>query len=82
MADTPKKPKASSTPRKAATRKSDAPKKTGMAEVITMPSPTAAPTHEQIADLARKYWAERGYVDGHQEEDWLRAEQELRSKAS
>lgn len=40
------------------------------------------PSHDQIADLARKYWAERGYKDGHQEEDWLRAEQELRGKAS
>lgn len=42
----------------------------------------AGPTHEQIADLARKYWAQRGYVDGHHEEDWHRAERELRAKAS
>ena len=35
------------------------------------------PTHEQIATLAQKYWAERGYTDGQAEQDWLRAEREL-----
>ena len=39
-------------------------------------------THEQIAQLAHKYWAERGHQHGHAEEDWLRAERELRGKAS
>lgn len=43
---------------------------------------SARPTHEQIAELARKYWAQRGYADGHHEEDWFRAEQELRAKTS
>jgi len=42
----------------------------------------SGPSHDQIADLARKYWAQRGYVDGHHEEDWHRAERELRAKAS
>lgn len=42
----------------------------------------SGPSHDQIANLARKYWAQRGYVDGHHEEDWHRAEQELRAKAS
>ena len=42
----------------------------------------ALPTHEQIAELARKYWAQRGYTDGHHEEDWFRAEKELHAKAS
>jgi hypothetical protein len=40
------------------------------------------PTHEQIAELARKYWAQRGHIDGHHEEDWFRAENQLRAKAS
>jgi hypothetical protein len=40
------------------------------------------PTHEQIAELAQKYWQQRGYTDGRHEEDWLRAEKELRAKAS
>jgi len=35
------------------------------------------PTHDEIAALAQKYWAERGYAHGHAEHDWLRAEREL-----
>jgi hypothetical protein len=35
------------------------------------------PSHEQIAALAQKFWAERGYTDGQAESDWLRAEREL-----
>lgn len=38
--------------------------------------------HDQVARLAHKYWAERGHKHGHHEEDWYRAEQELRGKAS
>jgi hypothetical protein len=37
------------------------------------------PTREQIAILAEKYWAERGWPEGSPEQDWLRAEQELRT---
>ena len=40
------------------------------------------PSHDQIAKLAEKYWAERGRPVGSPEEDWLRAERELRGKAS
>lgn len=40
------------------------------------------PPHEQIAQLAEKYWAERGRPEGSPEEDWLRAERELMGKAS
>ena len=80
MAEAPKKTKATSTSR--AAKKATTPKKPGMADLLTMPSPAHAPSHDEIADLARKYWAERGYSDGHQEEDWLRAEHELRGKAS
>jgi hypothetical protein len=39
----------------------------------------AAPTREQIAALAEKYWAERGWPEGSPEQDWLRAEQELKT---
>ena len=35
----------------------------------------------QVAELAHKHWAERGYSDGGHEQDWLRAEQELRAMA-
>lgn len=74
-AKAPAKPKAASTTttRKPATRK---------------PTPTeeklkaVTPTHEEISDLALRYWAERGHQDGYAEQDWLRAEQELRKIAS
>ena len=74
MSETVKKAKAPAKPRKTAT----AAKKTKTADPFVMPTPS----HDQIAELARKYWAERGYTDGLHEEDWFRAEQELRAKAS
>ena len=39
----------------------------------------AAPTADAIAKLAYSYWEARGYQGGSEEEDWLRAEQELRA---
>ena len=36
-------------------------------------------THDEIAHLARRYWEERGWQDGFAEQDWLRAERELRA---
>jgi hypothetical protein len=41
-----------------------------------------APSHEEIATLAYTYWLERGCQGGSPEEDWQRAEQELRIQAS
>ncbi len=38
--------------------------------------------HERVAQLAHQFWAERGHQHGHHEDDWFRAEQELRGKAS
>jgi hypothetical protein len=35
------------------------------------------PTHEQIAVRAYSFFIERGWRHGNDEEDWLRAEQEL-----
>jgi flagellar motility protein MotE (MotC chaperone) len=35
-------------------------------------------SHEQIAELAYLLWIDRGYAHGHHQEDWLRAEAELR----
>jgi hypothetical protein len=37
-----------------------------------------APASDEIARLAYSYWEARGYQGGSSEEDWLRAEQELR----
>ena len=39
----------------------------------------AAPSKEEITRLAEKYWAERGWPEGSPEQDWLRAEQELKT---
>jgi hypothetical protein len=58
------------TPKTAAKRRKPAAKKQ-----TSLPEPT----REQIASLAQKYWAERGWPDGSPEEDWLRAERELKT---
>ena len=58
---------ATSKPRKRAAKKQDS---------------STLPSHEEISRLAEKYWAERGHPQGSPEQDWLRAEQELRGKAS
>jgi hypothetical protein len=36
------------------------------------------PSHDEIAQLAYLYWESRGSQSGSSEDDWLRAEQELR----
>ncbi len=70
-----KKAKAPAKPRAAAgTAKKTTAKKT-VAEKVT----ATTPTHEEIARLAQQYWAERGHQDGHAEQDWLRAERELKA---
>jgi len=40
------------------------------------------PTYAEIAQLAERYWAERGWQDGYAEQDWLRAERALLGMAS
>jgi Protein of unknown function (DUF2934) len=37
---------------------------------------------EQVAHLAYSYWEARGYQGGSPEEDWLRAEKELRAQSA
>ncbi len=61
-----------SAPKKAATRK-----KASITNVTQMKA-----SHEEIARLAHRYWAERGQQHGSDAEDWFRAEQELLGKAS
>jgi hypothetical protein len=41
---------------------------------------TAAASPEEIAKLAYLYWEARGCQGGSPEEDWLRAEQEVRAR--
>jgi hypothetical protein len=43
---------------------------------------TSAPSYTEIAQLAERFWAERGWQDGYAEQDWLRAERELLGVAS
>jgi Protein of unknown function (DUF2934) len=50
--------------------------------VQVTPLPVYEPTHEAIAALAYSYWEARGYQGGSPEQDWLRAEQELRTSCS
>lgn len=71
MTDTVKKTKTPAKPRKTAAKKEQP------VEITRQ-----APSREQIEQLARKFWAERGYQDGYAEQDWLRAEQELHQVAS
>jgi hypothetical protein len=72
----PVKPAAKS-PAKSKSRKIASPKTT----THIVPTP-AAPSREEIARLAEKYWAERGHPHGSPEHDRIRAEQELIGKAS
>jgi len=44
------------------------------------PKPRRVPTHEEIARLAYSYWEARGWKHGSAEQDWLRAERELRQQ--
>jgi Protein of unknown function (DUF2934) len=79
MAEIVKKAKAPAKPRATAgTAKKATAKKQTVAEQVT----AMTPSHEEIARLAQQYWAERGWQEGQAEQDWLRAEQELRKMAS
>ena len=40
--------------------------------------PSLDPDPDAIARLAYAYWEDRGRPDGSSEEDWLRAEEEVR----
>jgi len=42
--------------------------------------PNRAPTHEEISRRAYELWAKRGGAGGTAQDDWLRAEQELRAR--
>ena len=92
MSEEVKKAKAPAKPKKAVVAKTEAETpaakkavakkasvKTESKAAISVAKPA---THEEVAALARRFWAERGYQDGHHLDDWHRAEQELRGKAS
>ncbi|WP_263351162.1 DUF2934 domain-containing protein [Acidicapsa acidisoli] len=73
MAEATKKAKATAKPKKTAVKKVEA------ATGIAMVKPVS---QEEVAKLAHRFWAERGYQHGQHVDDWFRAEQELRNKAS
>lgn len=78
MAETPKKPSTrKKTSASASATKEIAPKRKTSAKVTAI-----SVSHEEIARLAHKFWTERGGQHGNDAADWLRAEQELRGKAS
>jgi len=50
------------------------------AHVSVEDEPEIIPTEQEIAKLAYSLWQARGSVDGSPEDDWFRAEQELKAK--
>lgn len=42
--------------------------------------PAMTPGHEDVARLAYLYWEARGFQGGSPEEDWFRAEEQLKHK--
>jgi hypothetical protein len=65
-------------PKAAAKTKVKAAPKTEAANVVV----SRTPSYAEIAQLAERYWAERGWQDGYAEQDWLRAERDLLGMAS
>jgi Protein of unknown function (DUF2934) len=65
-------------PKAAAKPKAKASPKTEAVDIAA----SRTPSYKEIAQLAERYWAERGWQDGYAEQDWLRAERELLGMAS
>jgi hypothetical protein len=83
MAETVKKattkPKAPAKPRKTAAGKNSA---NGTPSNVPSNVTEMPVSFDQVARLAHQLWIERGHQHGYDAEDWFRAEQLLRSKAS
>ena len=50
-----------------------------LAQEISIEEAAPTPSHEEIQALAHALWQQRGCPEGSPEEDWLAAEQQLRS---
>lgn len=74
--------KKTTTPRKRTSASASAPKTIAAKKTSAKVTQIRSVSHEEIAALAHKFWAERGFKHGHDAEDWLRAEQTLLGKAS
>ena len=53
-----------------------------MSANASSPGAGVQPTHEQIAERARKLWTERGSPGGRDLEHWLEAERQLRDESA
>lgn len=90
MADTPKKTRTTATktattakPRKAPAKKAgDALNSDPVSSNGRAAAQERSVSQEEVARLAHSYWQQRGRKHGQHEDDWYRAEQELRGKAS
>jgi hypothetical protein len=51
-----------------------------VAKAVAKNAPAPVAGGDEIARLAYSYWESRGFEGGSPEEDWLRAERELRSR--
>ena len=83
MAETIKKSSTPAKPRKASSKKKLAEVTELVPRAQETPSFTStspAGFHEQVAQLAHSYFTQRGKLHGYHEEDWFRAEHELRQK--
>ena len=78
MTETTKK----TTTRKKTSASASAPKAVASKKTTKKVQEIRTVSREEIAALAHKLWAERGYQHGHDAEDWFRAEQALLGKAS
>jgi hypothetical protein len=56
--------------------------KTSTKRKTTTKNPPPPPSYQEIAMLAQRYWDDRGRPEGSPEQDWLRAEKDLMSRAS
>jgi hypothetical protein len=65
-----------------ARRKPSTPKRVTRSAEFSVTAVAAGPSLDAIARLAYSYWEARGCQGGSPEEDWLRAEQELRAVAN
>jgi hypothetical protein len=73
-------PRRTATP--ARSQRSVAAAQTEISNTVSNISETVAePSRDEIARLAYVYWLERGCQNGSAEEDWFRAEQQLRQRS-
>ena len=54
--------------------------KNGAKRTLSQEGTYGPDAHSQIASLAYQFYADRGYQNGFDEEDWLRAERTLKAK--